>query len=296
MAYGNQHIIVNTSNKIRGVRFDRYLPRLQHTPEASSGSVHHTAHHFQGQAPVHRFLSTDLQTLATLCSGNADAPCVAISDYTWHEALASGAAPGYVAGANHRKHALAAGVLAIDSISWRHGDHMLLGATAFTKSADGTTDPRTTTDNVSLPTPEIWTSGYRPTAATFDGGAVTTGCEGLQIDIDHRIENNIPGICRSLGLPLPTALAMAGTNGAVLVSGMIDLHDVTLAPSTGDLSITCTEVDSGGHLLSDTVVIAVNAEVVPVCEIGGESGRPRAVRCAFYGIDDGVNKQITITP
>jgi hypothetical protein len=296
-AFGLQPVIWNATT-IAGIRSARYDPRLSHQPEASSGSLQQTAHHFAAAAPMVAISGTDLKAWADVLKANADAPYAAFTGagLTWYEALLNTAAPGYASASSHRKHVAALGGLVANRIGWAPGELATIDLSAFLLSADGSAATYVTTTNNALLTQPAWIGGYRLTSLTFGGASVTIGCQGLDLEFSGIAENNVPASCRSLGLPYPTQLALGGPHGPVVVGGRLRLQTLGIAPSSGDLVAVFSEVDNAGFLKSggSTVTATLNAELEPLRPVGGETGRPLAVEFAIHGRFDGTNKPVTI--
>lgn len=295
MAFALQYI-TNDTTDIHGIESQNYDPRLEAAAEASDGLLHIAGRHFHAAAPMLSFRSRDLQSLATLLDGNADAPYIALAGngLQWYAADMSTTAPGYKAGSEHNKYAATSGALVLDRLSWAHGQHAVCECSAFFLSGDGTTAP-VSTSTVSLPTQAAWTSGYRLTSLTVGGSSVTTGFVSLELTVAHGVENNVPDTCRSLGLPYPTQLAMPGAHGQIDMQMIVEVQDLDISPTSGDVSATFTEVDEGGFLDADTVQLSFNGEIEPVLPHGGDHGQPLTTTLRCLGTWDGTNKPLSIT-
>lgn len=295
MTFGFQHMVLN-STTVRGMLSSNFNPRLSGEGEASDGRLHYRAHHFTRSAPMFEGTSRDLQTLATLFSGNADVPSLVLTAAKMFGAQKNATAPGFAAGTTHRQIAGTDGWAALTSLSWSASSPKVeCGFQGFLLSADGTTVPYTETD-VALPTQEGAVVPYTLTGLTLGGDDVLQGTISLSFDIQHGSENNNADSCYSGGLPHPKMMAHAGPHGQVMITGTIEHQDVTLSPSNGDIVATFTALQEGGFLGSDTVVATLNGTVDPELAAGGSHGSPLSRGITCHGLFDGTNKPFTLTP
>lgn len=295
MTYAIQEITINAST-LRGIQDTTLDYRLERSAEGSSGSTQNTAQHFLRAAPVITGRTRDLQTIATLTSGNSDCPLVKVTTLLFALGEMDPDGDGWELGNTHPRYSLTAdcyGYLLVGDIEWS-GEKASVGFTIYFISDDGVNDPFTLADGA-IPTRSTFQASYTLVSLTVAGSALTY-YDGYRLNIDHKAENNVQDACFSGGQVYPEQMIFAGPNGPVDASLEIDTLDVTQAPANGDVVATFNVMTSGGFYDDDTVVVTFNGEIEPKIGAGGSAGSKaiKGLRC--FGIYDGSNYPVTITP
>jgi len=294
-AYGIQAADLNGS-QIAGVLDGEYDPREANEREESSGTLHNTAFYGMRTAPRASIRSRDIQQLATLLSGNADVPYVAIGASTHlYRAKKNTTAPGYDSASEHRRITPAGGGVVLASLGYRPGGFCEAATDWFFAGTDGDTDPMTIVDNVALPTQPTFQNGYVGSALTV-GGSSLAQINSIDIGVEHRIENNVQEECYDLGLPYPIELAMPGARGSIIITCEIETQDLTFDPAGGDVVFTMRRLASGALSGADTVVATLKADRQSQTSDQGSHGTPHTQRIRCVGVYDGVTKPFTLTP
>lgn len=295
MTYAIQHVDLNASN-VKGVLGANFDYRLEHSAEGSDGRLHERAHHYLRSASKLAVTSRDLQTIATMMSGNGDTPSAELTAAYMYGALADEGSPGYASGGTHRRFAATDGFAALNRIAWSASNPKVeCGLDAYFLSADGTTI-EVAESNVALPTQLSAVVPYTLTALTAGGSDVLKGTQSLTFEINHGSENNVAETCYNGGLPHPQQMAHAGAHGPISVLGTIEHQNLSLNPSDGDIVATFTALAAGGFLGADTVVVTLNGTIDPKLSAGGNQGSPLSRSVVSRGFYDGTNKPLTITP
>lgn len=279
---------------ITEVRYDR---RLDIVALGSDGTAHTTYRGIRKCRPLVEFTTLHAKELAALVVGSTDCPMVALNGTTglnFVGAKMSTTAPGYNASAVHQSYVAARGQVFLNSLRWQANGNLECGCQAFLISADGTTDPVVEASNAALPTQGLASGPFVLYSLTL-GGTALTEVASVDLQIDHRAENNIDDQCFSCGLPYPTAVAQAGPNGPIDMTLTVEIPDLGSTVSTAAVSVVFKRVTQGGVIGTDSVTLALAACMIQAEERRLTQGNAAMRRYVCRPRYDNSTKPLTIT-
>lgn len=298
---GSQHalqVVDVDGTEIKGTSRRSFMPRTEHMPQATSGTIHQTGHKVLGGAPKLMIPTTDLVSVWSLLSAGADIPYKEVGTaLKWYYALADDTAGnvGYKAGATHTQRSCAKAGLVLSRLGYRRGSYVDMDLEAFIWDGAGNGNTQPWTDSsVALPTVPAWDNGYVLDTLTVGGQTVTDGLVSLELTIDHQVENNAVG-CFYNGRPWPTRIRKPGSAGAIAMRMILILQDIDLAVASGDVVALFKDVAASGGLGSTGKQLSFNGIINPWREIEDASGDPSTMTYLCLGYYDGSNKPLTLS-
>jgi energy-converting hydrogenase Eha subunit E len=279
---------------ITEVRYDR---RLDIVPLGSDGTAHMTYRGIRKSRPLVEFTTLHAKELAALFVGSTDTPMVVLNGTTglnFVGAKMSATAPGYNSSAVHQSYVAARGQAFLNSMRWQADGNLECGVQAYCISADGSTDPVVESAVAELPTQGLGLGPFVLYSLTL-GDTTLTEVASVDLQIDHRAENNIDNVCFSCGLPYPTAVAQAGVNGPIDMTLTIEIPDLGSTVSTTAVSVVFKRVDQGGVIGTESVTLALAACMIQAEERRLTQGSPAMRRYVCRPRYDNSTKPLTIT-
>lgn len=281
-----------------GIRNPDYQRRDVRAPRADDGTLHQTTTAVRRTAPMARFGTVAVRTLAGVLSGSSELPMVALDGSNGLEMIGgkiNSAGPGYLATSTHARRVAITGQLYLAGLNWRINDVLEAACEAFFYAAAGGTDP-VTAGVVALPTPALNTEQLVLTALTIGGTAFGDGCVSAGFSIAHQCENNDEEICYNAGLPHPVALKQAGVGGASEIVGSFETVDLSTAvPASGTVVATFTLLAPLGVGIGSTgITVTLNTCLLREEEIPGQNGQAAKRKISAYPTFNGTNRPITV--
>ena len=256
--FGIQAVAINGTAYI-GVRGQSLDRGRQIFSAGFDGQVFETMHTAIQTKPMIEFDTAAIKTMITALgtSGTTSFPLVVLDNAAGIVMYCGRSAvnlPGYDATAIHVSRTALHGVVVMERLSWSLGQPAIMHLKAFLTSADGTTDPITTSTSVALATlpAAANTEAYALSALTVNGTSLGP-VNSMEVTVGHKFDFDY-----LTGLPYPTLVSGAGARGPAEIRLTADIDDISLAEGTGSVSAVFTNLANGGTLGSSTVTCTMN--------------------------------------
>lgn len=272
---------------VSGQQVDRGLDVLS---DGSDGTVNETTHHVVRRKPAAEISTLSLKALVTALNGGTDFPVLALDGVNGLEmfgARQASNAVGFTAGSVHVRRQGLRGVVWLGGVRWSLGRPAEAMLRAMFFSPDGTTEAITESAVVALPTAPFPDFGFTLSALNVAGAALTA-VNSVELAIDPKFDWD-----HSAGLPEPTSIIGAGSNGRLAITAKIDAGDIDLGAGSGATSIAFRRYAIGGGLGTDTVTFTLNSAFSSEDQVGGANGSPMSRALMVRTRHDGINKPLT---
>ncbi len=239
--------------------------------EGSDGTVYETAHHVTRRKPTCEITTHSLKDIFSAMTDGTDLPVLTLNGSTGLVLIGAKQATtavGYNSGSVHESRTALNGLIYVAGIRWSLGQPAEAMLKGLFISTDGTTQAITESSVAALPTAAIPDFGFALFSLTLNGSTITS-VDSLEVAIDPHFEHDY-----SRGLPEPTAIMGAGTNGKLAITLKADVGDLDLGAGTGSCSLVFKRYALGGGFGTDTLTLTFNAAWSVEESIGGDNGRP----------------------
>lgn len=252
--------------------------------EGSDGTIYETTHQILRRKPAAEISTLSMKTLISALTGGLEFPYLALdatNGLIMYGARQAANAPGYNSSSVHESRTALRGVVWMSGVRWSLGSPAEMMLSGMFTSSDGTTEAVTESHVVALPTLPTPDFGFILSALTVGGSAITA-VNSVELSIDPRFDFD-----HSAGLPEPTSINGAGSNGRLAITAKIDVGDIDLGAGTGACSIAFKALANGGGLGTDTVTFTLNSAWSQEENFGGRNsqpmGKPLMVRTRHNG-------------
>jgi hypothetical protein len=238
--------------------------------EGSDGTVYETAHHVMRRRPTAEITTLSLKTIISALADTTDFPNLALNGSTglvMYGARQIANQVGYSASSVHETRTGLNGVIYLAGIRWSLGQPAEAMLKALFKSTDGETQALSESSAAALLTAPVPDFGFGLYTLTLNGSTIVA-VDSLEVAIDPRFDFDY-----SRGLPEPTSIIGAGSNGKLSITLKAELGDIDLGAGTGSCVVVFKRYAIGGGFGTDTVTLTFNAAWSIEENLGGENGR-----------------------